>query len=582
MRRLSVALPTLLLFMALSVRAAEPEPAQRVLPRPSWAWGTLGMRNIEGTLSNLALYCDRVATNSGALARLSLSTLLFPVPMEEGLKKDGAAVIFFLDPGLVGGAKGEKALILEVQDPALLKESLEAVFGVNMKDQLLEVSVPRGFTEPDANLMIKLVPAGLLVAPNEQILKELESLAGKDGAVGFVDPMGPDVVAEVNVEVLRRVEQRSLENALAQALKATAVASPSSVGQVTEGQQQLQKFLKELERVEFQAQVDARGIRVQTSLRALADTELAMRWQALGEPPLKRWVRWCDPETALFVTGRFPSIWACSEKDVGQWMGKYLPMESAPGRVAQESVARELASWLQQLEGDVALAVQVDREGAFFPLTLFAGKADGQVSESLEKLLPAIVSLLSERLRTQFELPGDAIAPAVLEKGETSPTGVTVHSVRFQNPALEEWAKHRFGGISGWPLQISLRRSVEGVVLGWGKGAEVCLAAEPEVRGDADDPLGLLPGGSTGCALLHPLPVMRAYLRQGKHLDEGSVEAILNGLGNTPLRVCWGQGDGTVFLELHAPAEALRTVISGYMNYLKQGFDPAAPPAPKE
>lgn len=576
MRRTHFPLLVSIVCCSVSLLAAEPAAETRELPRPQWAWGTLGFRNIDDTLTQLAQYCDRVATNSGALARLSLTTVLFPVPMEDGLKKDGPAVIFFLDPAQAGGRRDEKALLLSVADPAVLRESLEAVFGANMKDGQLQVTVPRGFTEPDATLLIKLVPAGLLVAPNAQILKELEAVAGAKGAAQFVDASGPDVVAEVNFDVLRRIEQKRIEDLLSKALKATTVAAPAAAGQVEEGQQRLQNFLKELDRLELRASIKAREIRMDTRLRALANTELSQRWDRAPEAPAGTWNLWCSDETALFVTGRFPAVWACAEKDTTAWLAKYLPMESAPGRAAQEAVARELSAWLGQLGGDLAFAVRVNQEGAFFPLTMFGAKGEADNLAGFEKFLTPAATLLAERLRANFQLPADAPVPAVLEKTGDGQTDVTRHAVKFQDAKAEAWARERFEKMSGWPLEFSMRRVVGGLVLGWGKGAEASLTVGPTVRADALPPFGVLPEGTAGCALLHPTAVMRVFLRQWCRLDDAATQRVLNGLTNAPLCVYWGQGDGAVQLELRAPVESLRTGVESYLRMLKEGFDPGA------
>lgn len=579
MRRPTFILAGLLLSFSLALLAAEPAAETRELPRPQWAWGALGFKNIDGTLTKLALYCDRVATNSGALARLSLTTILFPVPMEDGLKKDGPAVIFFLDPGLVGGQRGEKALLLSVTDPVVLKESLEAVFGATMKDGLLQVTVPRGFTEPDATLLIKLAPAGLLVAPNAQILKELETVAGGKSAAQFVDANGPDVVAEVSFEVLRRIEQKRLDDLLGQVLKATTVAAPSAAGQVEDGQQRLQTFLKELNRLELHASIEAQEIRLTSRLRALADTELSQRWDRAPEPPAGTWNLWCNPETALFVTGRFPAVWAYSEKDTAAWLAKYLPTDSAPGRTAQEALARELSAWLGQFGGDLAVAVRVNQEGAFFPVTMLGAKGDADILAGFEKFLPPTAALLAERLRTNLQLPGDAPIPAVLEKTGDGQTGAARHAVKFQDPKAEAWAKQRFEAMSGWPLEFSVRRAAGGLVMGWGKGADACIGAEPLAGADAAKPFGVLPEGTVGSALLHPAAVMRVFLRQWCRLDDGATQRVLKDLPNTPLCLFWGQGDGAVQLELRAPVESLRTPMESYLRMLKEGFDPGAKPA---
>jgi hypothetical protein len=579
MRRTHFAFVVSIVFLSFSLRAAEPAEEARELPRPQWAWGTLAFRNVEDTLTQLAQYFDRVATNSGALARLSLTTVLFPVPMEDGLKKDGPALIFFVDPGLAGGQRGEKALLLSVADPKVLKESLEAVFGADMKEGLLQVTVPRGFNEPDATLLIKLAPAGLLVAPNAQILKELETVAGAKGAAQFIGANGPDVLAEVNFDVLRRIEQQRLEDLLGRAVKATSLAAPTAASQVEEGQQRLQKFLKELDRLELSARIEAREIRLTAQLRALADTELSQRWDRAPEAPAGTWNLWCNPETALFVTGRFPAAWAFAEKDTAVWLAKYMPTEGAPGRAAQEAAARELSAWLGQLGGDLAFEVRANQEGSFFPLTMFGVKGEADVLAGFEKLLTPTATLLAERLRTDFELPGDAPVPAVLEKTGDAQTGVARQTVKFQDPKAEAWAKKRFEAMSGWPLEFSMRHAAGGLVLGWGKGADACIAAEPAVRGDGHNPFGVAPKGTAGCALLQPATVMRVYLRQWCHLDEAATQRVLNGLANTPLCAYWGQGDGAVQLELRAPVESLRTGMESYLRMLKEGFDPGVKPA---
>ncbi len=575
--RLVLALSTL--SLSLLLYAVEPAPAVPALPRPPWAWAVLGLKNIDGTLTQLAEYCDRAATNSGALARLSLTTLLFPVPMEDGLKKDGPAVIFFLDPGQAGGRRDEKALLLSVADQALLKESLEIVFGATMKDNYLQVSVPRGFTEPDATLLIRLVPGGLLVAPNDQILKELENLANGKDAASFLAADGPDAVAELNFEVLRRFEQKRLNDLMGQALKATTLAAPSAAGQVEDGQQRLQAFLRDLDRLELRAHIKAKEIRLATRLYALADTELAQRWDRAPEVPAGTWNLWCGAETALFVTGRFPACWAYPEKDTAAWLARYLPMDSAPGQAAQATVARALSAWLGQLGSDLAFAVQVNPEGAFFPLTLLGAKSDADAMAGFDGFLAPATTLLGERLRTDFKVPAEQPIPAVLEKTSDGPAGVVRHTVRFQDAKVETWAKERFGPASGWPLEFSARRAAGGLVLGWGKGAEACIAVEPAVRGDGAMPFGALPEGTAGCALVHPVAVMRIFLRQWCHLDEAATQRVLNGLANTPVLAFWGQGDGAVQLELRAPVESLRTGLEGYLRMLREGFDPGAKPA---
>lgn len=581
MRRFQTALVVLFLSCSM-LTAAEPAAVEYELPRPEWAWGTVGLRSIEGSLGKLAAYCDRIAANSGAFARLSLATWLFSVPLEEGLNKDGPAVVFLLDPGQVGGAKGEKALILSVTDAELLKESLEAVFGEDMKNGEMQVAVPRGFTEPDANLLIKLTSSGLLVAPTKAILKELEKLAGKKGAASFMDPKGSDVTMELNIEIFRRIEQRRLDAMLGNLTKGAGVAAPAAAAKITEGQQRLQKFLKELSRLEVDLAITAQQVGAKARLRAFPNTECALRWSPCPAPPVGTWNSWCDPDVAIFVAGPFPAIWAYPEQEIAKWLAKYLPMESAQGRGAQADVARELAALFTQLDGDMALAVRVDQKGVWFPLTMFGGTEDGQLNEGFEKLLKPVAVLLAEQMRTHFELPAEAPLPAVLEKKSDGPQGITRHAVRFKDPKVEAWAKKNFSYVCGWPLEFSSRRSGSGMILGWGHGADALLKMEPAVRGDGRKPIGLLPKGTAGGALLHPVTIMRFYLLQIRGVDQANAQAILKGLPNTPVNMYWGQGEGALQLELKVPVDAPRSVASGYLNYLKMDFDPEGDPAAED
>jgi hypothetical protein len=555
------------------------------LPQARWALGTLAIRNLGGAFDLLAASCDAVAANSGPLARLSLMSWLFPVPLDDGFDPDGAALVFFLDPG-VAGASGEKAFLLPVADVAVVKAALEASFGVKERDGVFKATLPQGLNEPDKALLIRVAGKKLLAAPNAELLKELADLAGEHGAAAFVDPKGPDAVVDVDLAALRRQKQNELETALGWAVKLAGQAYPDTAPSLAQWQARLLERAKELGRLEVRVSLQDRSVAILARLETLPNTDLAQRWEKEPARPALAWLPWCTPETAAFVTGSLPpALAAVKEETLAALLQRFCPLDGDGTQAVQARGGKGLSEFLALLGGEAACSLVVQPDGSWHPCVMLGARDTASASKALDEVLAAGTEVLGHRLRAEFKLPAHAPPPVSIRKAAPAEDAPARHELGFNAPEVEQEAKDALARLCGWPLEFSSRAVAPGLIVGGGRGAEALLAANPKPV--AANPLGPLPPGTAGCALVRPATGLKVYLRSVRGLPEATVEELLKGLSDAPLQASWGLGGGGVHVRLVAPVEALRTGVECYLRLLRQGFDPlggrgpAKPPAPR-
>src|SRR5471030_3183299 len=110
-----------ILIATSSLPAADAPKSTEV---PDWALASLSLREIGGVRQKAAAYINKVVSNSGELITNMGVNLLFPmIPVNAGIKPDGAAMIYFVAPENPR-MPIDRAMVLSVSDAAAVKTAL--------------------------------------------------------------------------------------------------------------------------------------------------------------------------------------------------------------------------------------------------------------------------------------------------------------------------------------------------------------------------------------------------------------------------------------------------------------------------
>ncbi|MCY3019897.1 MAG: hypothetical protein NTW87_12820, partial [Planctomycetota bacterium] len=149
-------------------------------PVPDWALGALYVRELGNGLVKAGVYADKLLPNSAELAKQMVMSYLLELPADAGLKPDGPAAIYALDP-LATNTKNERAFIVPVADAATLKTALINTYGVPTEEGgVMTFVLPQPVPQPDRTLLLKLAQGRLLGAPNSVVLRKLDEYAAEN------------------------------------------------------------------------------------------------------------------------------------------------------------------------------------------------------------------------------------------------------------------------------------------------------------------------------------------------------------------------------------------------------------------
>ncbi|MBI3832599.1 MAG: hypothetical protein HY291_23960 [Planctomycetes bacterium] len=556
----------LLLVSSVAFAAEKPEPA----PMPANALAMIAIRQQGGSFDRLVNWCGKVVSNSGALARQTLSTALFPIPAQDGVDPEAPAVVFYLDTqaNLADGL-GDQAVILGVKDAKALKDAIKAVFGGEEQDGMLHASIPQGFDKPERKLVIRVDSKWAWVAPDETALKALTEAAGAKGAGAFLAPDAPDAAIRLNLDLLRRQHKPELEKVLGLAGVLGGKLAPQFEGDLNSARAKVLDRTRELETLELRFSFNEDALIFAAQVKALAGTDLFMAWSRKpgGTPsslPLA-----LPGEAAL-------ALHTCPREVVHR-----EPRAGPPDEPAKQDCALCAALVkLQALADGGAGVAAVSTETGAARLVVALGASDpAQAEAALKEALDAVVKFSCDCARPMMKLKDGDPAPFELQplpEQEVAGTKVRGFQIGMPDkykllPALEKI----YTRTVGWPVPVRYAVTKQGMLVASGKDCDAALkAALEKAASEKEGAAAKLPAGISVSVELMPVAVLRALLNAALDPDAVDAAQFTEKLEDAPIKLGAGAADGCGSVRLNLPAKAVKAVTDLYFKLERANIDP--------
>lgn len=343
----------LLILICGSVLGGEAKPVEV----PEWALGVLTIRQIGGSLDKLGNYASKIYPASGELAKKFASNKMFPdVPLNAGLKADGSALIYALDP-VRTGQQNERAMILPVADANAVKQALVTTLGMPSDEKgVLTFTIPQPLPNPDKTILAKFVRTNLLTAPNAVMLKALEDFLGARDA---------GALAASDADATFTLKVANVKQSYGDLLQQSAEVGAAKAGQTPEQQEIIKSQLNEAlstlwqtDTVEVKLSFDAEKstAALEFGVTALADSALGKT--LTGAPAsvtgkLNNLLPYAP--AALIAWNANGTEAAATLRDIiKKATGKDAGADA--GQQADRKVADALASFVEALSGETILA----------------------------------------------------------------------------------------------------------------------------------------------------------------------------------------------------------------------------------
>jgi hypothetical protein len=558
----------LLLVSTGAVAAEKTEPA----PMPANALAMITIRQQGGSFDRLVNWCGKVVSNSGALARQTLSTALFPIPAQDGVDPNAPAVVFYLDTqaNLADGL-GDQALILGVSDAKALKDAVKAVFGGEEKDGVLHASIPQGFDKPERKLVIRVDAKWAWVAPDEAALKALSETAGDKGAGAFLAADAPDAAIRLNLDLLRRQHKAELEKILGFVEAVGGKLAPQATDSIAAVRTKALDRTRDLEALELSVRFHDDLLDLGASVKALPGTDLFLNWSRKpgGTPsalPLAL------PEAAAILRTS-PRELVHREPRAGAPEDTGLVPAQSGGWLAPILKLQNLA------DGGSGISM-VSTEAGAAQLVAALGSSDPAKAEAaLKEALDAVVKFSCDCARPMMNLKDGDPAPFELQPlPEQEVSGAKVRGFQIGMPAnykLLPALEKIYSRTVGWPLPVRYAATKQGLLVASGKDCDAALKAALEKAASAKEgEASKLPVGSSVSIELQPVAVLRALLNAALDPDTVDAAQFTEKLEDAPIKLSAGAAEGCGSVRLNLPAKAMKAVTDLYFKLERANIDP--------
>lgn len=561
---------------------AEVKPAQDV---PDFALGVLTFRELGGSLEKAGLYANQLLPNSSALAKQIAMTYLFSLPVDAGLKQDGLARIYALDP-ISTGLQNERALALSVADAAAVKTALVGAYGAPVEaDGVMTFTLPQPLPQPDKTLLIKFVGDRLLAAPNAVVLNKLEAYEkAHPGPLA----LKADVVASIRVGAIKKSFGELIELTLDALIDLVADEQAAQLRDIAK----LVDTVWQFETVDVALRLEPKGDIGQLELTAFprAGSPSAQKLALPGKTLSERALRLIPEKSALFaawiVTG--PEL----SKTLHAQIGKHAaasPEDLKPLALAFE---KALIDMVEVADGEVVVSLS----GTDLRSPLLLASAD--VSDEAAALAKAtatvetLTALASAQIKKQMGPKPIAVEPLVLKKGESDVNGVKVLTFEVTPAGLTEDERLDVSELMGWPPVVRACVVDKKLILSLGRESSEDLTATIQrlkTPLNASDP-GLramkeaVANGSQAAASLTALNAAKLILARTPLPLDTSLERLMRGLSDHPT-VLSGRALNQFSFKLDLPSGAAHAIGSIFQRVDKAMRsaaigDPAPPPPP--
>jgi len=572
-----------------SARAGEPAAPADV---PDWALAALTVREFGNGLEKAGAYCEKLLPNSSELAKQTLTSFLFNLPVDAGLKNDGTATIYALDP-VATATKDERAFVLPVADAGALRTALVNTYGAPTQGAggTMTFVLPQPLPQPDKNLVVKLIKDKVLAAPSILLVNKLEDYLADHpgGPFARIAPKGaalPDAVLTFKVASFKRVYGDALEASLQAA--ATVVARDGKIGAdaLQARMANVLASLWQLEALEAQLELDPAGTKAALEIRALPvlGTPLANLLSEPATPTSGKLLGLMPPEPA------FAATWNMNGTQWARMLRAELDNQGQPAKPEVETM-RALLDLLLLASSEMALALNGSANDG-------AGLLFGLQASDPQKALPATEAVFQAATKLMETMAAAGTAPFGLKQMPAAfQGGVALQRYQLESTAA---AAPKASSLLGWPLTVQFALTGNALALTAGKqGLDTLKQAVEQAKALAagtavppagkDGPLSILANlgpGTFAAVTLYPVRLGRLALAAVPP-DAGVDAAKLSaGLTDSPAVLSLRQTENLFALRLDLPSAAPHAVYNMAQRYEnavarnRRNKAPEAVPAP--
>lgn len=572
--------------LACSVFCAdEPAMAKPAQDVPDFALAVLTFKELGKGLDKAGLYSNQILPNSAALAKQIAMTYLFSMPADAGLKQDGIARVYALDP-VTTQTQNERALALPISDAAAVKAALVGAYGAPMEtDGVMSFTLPQPLPQPDKTLLIKFVGDRLIAAPNAAVLAKLEEY--EKAHVG-PNAMQADAVISLRVAGLKKAYGELLEMSTDMMIELVADQQADKLRDAAK----LINTIWQFETVDIALRLDAKGDSGQLEVTAFpkAGTGVAQKLALPGKTLSERAVRLVPEKPALFAA------WIVNGPEMAKTLhaqsGKAAegsPPDLKPLALAFEKALIEMVSIA---DGEVVLSLS----GTDIRSPLLLASADvSDEEQALAKataVMESLNALASAQLKKNVGAAPNVGDLLVLKKGQGDLNGVKMLTYEVTPVGLSEDERLDVSELMGWPPVVRACVVEKKLILALGRESSEDLAAAIQRLktpvNDSDASLRAMKeavsSGSQAVASLTALHAAKLILARTPLPLDTSLERLMRGISDAPT-VLSGRALNQFSFKLDLPsgaAHAIGTIVQRVDKVMRSAAvgEPAPPPPP--
>lgn len=558
------------------------KPAQDV---PDFALGVLTFRELGVGLEKAGLYANQLLPNSSALAKQIAMTYLFSMPVDAGLKQDGLARLYALDP-VSTGLQNERALALSVADAAAVKTALVGAYGAPVEaDGVMTFTLPQPLPQPDKTLLIKFVGERLLAAPNAVVLKKLEEYEkANPGPLA----LKADVVASVRIGAIKKSFGELIELTIDALIDLVADEQAAQLRDVAK----LVDTVWQFETVDLALRIEPKGDSGQLELTAFpkAGSPTAQKMALPGKVLSERALRLIPEKSALFAA------WIVNGPELSKTLHAQIGKQAAatPEDLKPLALAFEKALIEMVAAADGEVAVSLSGTDIRSPLILASADVvdEEQALAKVGAALESLNALAAAQIKKQKGAALNGVDGLVLKKGQSDVNGVKVQTFEITPGGLTEDERLDISELMGWPPVVRACVVDKKLILSLGRESSDDLTAaiqrlkNPINGSDA----GLramkeaVANGSQAAASLTALNAAKLILARTPLPLDTSLERLLRGLSDQPT-VISGRALNRFSFKLDLPsgaAHAIGSILQRVDKAMRSAAvgDPVPPPPP--
>lgn len=544
---------------------------------PDWALGTLYFPKLRVGLDKAGDYANRLVPNSAELAKQIVMNAIFKLPVDAGLKKDGAAQIFMLDSFVT--KVNDMAFILPVEDVNAVKTSLLNTFGAPEEDAgTLVFTLPQPLPNPDKKLLIRFIKDRMLVSPDGPVLKKLEEYA-EDKATGVaLSAISVDALMTIRMQAVRRTVGDMLGMILEMGVAQTAGGNQEQAARLSAQIKSLLVSVWEVETLQIGLDLQAGGEKGTLELKAIPrkGSNLAQIFQKFNSTVNPSLDSLFPPKGALQFK------WRMSGAEIAEMLNtNFAPDTGSPLHAAARSAVQAFGDLLKLSNGDAAIGIGTAEQKPVLLVVLGLGdaqKAQPKIKETLEKAISAAQESANAEAKATHR-----IAPVVRMKEAKIIThgGMTIyeHSMEFEKVTPEE--REAMSAVLGTEMAVRYALIDNQIVVALGTGGLSALKSAIENRKAAQPALGantVIQGSISAVRVVNlfagVMPVTVAATR---------------GLSDAEITLALQQTDGALALRIGIPADAALSIMeipkrlrraNIHLGDILKEFDAGDAPAP--